>query len=202
MPKKWHICKKGQAGNKNRLCRSFLVFSKLPSLPSVGSRSGCLYTSLDCKPRSLKRVLRAHSIIQRNVRRGDSTPSCEEFILICFQNFQARYGLRGLHLHVEIVPMGVVCLFASRDNFVHNEPSLARYVYYAIQGEVTRSSTSHWSVATVSRSRCTIYMEIVSTCSWSQYLPFDRWKWVNMILFTLHLSDQIRLFLTFSIRSI
>jgi hypothetical protein len=50
MPNKWHICKEGKAGNKNR---QLLVFSELPSLPSTGSRQGYFHTSLGCKPRSL-----------------------------------------------------------------------------------------------------------------------------------------------------
>jgi hypothetical protein len=33
-----------------------LVFSKLPSLPSAGSRPDCFHTSLGCEPRSLIRV--------------------------------------------------------------------------------------------------------------------------------------------------
>jgi hypothetical protein len=57
MPSKWHICKQGQAGNKNRQRRGLLVFSELPSLPSAGSRPGCFHTSLGSKPRSLIRVL-------------------------------------------------------------------------------------------------------------------------------------------------
>jgi hypothetical protein len=56
MPNKWHMCKQSQAGNKKRQRRGLLVFIKLPSLPSAGSRSGCFHTSLGCKPRSLIRV--------------------------------------------------------------------------------------------------------------------------------------------------
>jgi hypothetical protein len=56
MPNKWHICKEGEAGNKNRQRRDLLVLSELPILPSAGSRSGCFHTSLGCKPRSLIRV--------------------------------------------------------------------------------------------------------------------------------------------------
>jgi hypothetical protein len=41
MPNKWHICKEGQAGNKNRHRRGLLVFSERPSLPSASSRPGC-----------------------------------------------------------------------------------------------------------------------------------------------------------------
>jgi hypothetical protein len=73
MPNKWHICKEGQADNKNRQRRDSLVFSELPSLPSAGSRSGCFHTSLGCEPRSLYGFLRAGSIIQKNVRNENPT---------------------------------------------------------------------------------------------------------------------------------
>jgi hypothetical protein len=56
MPNKWHICKEGQEGNKNRQRRGLLVFSEVPSLSSAGSRPGCFHTSLGCELRSLIRV--------------------------------------------------------------------------------------------------------------------------------------------------
>jgi hypothetical protein len=72
MPNRWHICKEGQAGNKNR---QLLVFHELTSLPSAGSRSGCFHTSLGCEPRSLIRVSLGCSIIQKNVRKDNPTPA-------------------------------------------------------------------------------------------------------------------------------
>jgi hypothetical protein len=69
MPIKWHICKEGQAGNKKR---QLVVFSKLPSLPSAGSRSSCFHTSLGCEPRSLIQVSLGCSIIQKKCEEGQS----------------------------------------------------------------------------------------------------------------------------------
>jgi hypothetical protein len=75
MPNKWHMCRKGQAGKKNRPCRGLLVFSELPSHFSAGSRSGCLHSSLSREPKSLIRLSLGCSIIQKNVRKGDPTPA-------------------------------------------------------------------------------------------------------------------------------
>jgi hypothetical protein len=71
MPIKRHICKGGQAGNK---IRQLLVFSELPSLPSAGSRPGCLHTSLGCEPRSLLRVSLGWFDYSKNVRKDNPTP--------------------------------------------------------------------------------------------------------------------------------
>jgi hypothetical protein len=71
MPSKWHICKEGQAGNKNR---QFLMFSELPSLPSAGSRPGCFHTSLVCEPRSLIRVSLGWFDYLKNARKDNPTP--------------------------------------------------------------------------------------------------------------------------------
>jgi hypothetical protein len=73
MPNKWRICKEGQAGNTKRQRRSLLVFYELPSLPSAGSRSGCLHTSLSCKPRSLIRVSLGSFDYSKNVRKDNPT---------------------------------------------------------------------------------------------------------------------------------
>jgi hypothetical protein len=72
MPNKWHICREGQAGNKNR---QLLVFSELPSLPSADSQPGFFHTSLGCEPRSLIRVSLGCSIIRKDVRNENPTPA-------------------------------------------------------------------------------------------------------------------------------
>jgi hypothetical protein len=52
------------------------VFSKLPCLPSAGSRSGCFHTSLGCsKRRSLIRFLWAGFDYSKNVRKGNPNPA-------------------------------------------------------------------------------------------------------------------------------
>jgi hypothetical protein len=56
--------------------KKMLVFSELPSLPSAGSRPGCLHISLRCEPRSLIRVSLGCSIIQKKSARKDNpTPA-------------------------------------------------------------------------------------------------------------------------------
>jgi hypothetical protein len=76
MPNKWHICKEGQAGNKNRQRRGLLMIFELPSLPSAGSRPGCFHTFLGCKPRSIIRVsLGWFDYSKKRVRKDNPTPA-------------------------------------------------------------------------------------------------------------------------------
>jgi hypothetical protein len=75
MPNKWHICKEGQADNKNRQRRDLLVFSELPSLPSVGSRPGCFHTSIGFEPRSLIRVSPGWFDYSKKIGKDNPTPA-------------------------------------------------------------------------------------------------------------------------------
>jgi hypothetical protein len=55
--------------------RGLLVFSKLPSRPSAGRRSGCFHSSLACKPRSLIQVSLGWFDYSNNVRKDNLTPA-------------------------------------------------------------------------------------------------------------------------------
>jgi hypothetical protein len=67
--------KRAKQATKKRQRSGLLVFSKLPSFPSAGSRLGCLQSSLGCEPRSLIRVSLGWFDYSKNVRKDNPTPA-------------------------------------------------------------------------------------------------------------------------------